>query len=115
LETLLVALTAGFWVENFSKARGEVLIQNIERLSLPVYALFFATAGAKVDIAILAELWPFALLISAVRAASVWGGTRLGTRLAGTEPEVERYLWLAFISQAGVSLALSAIVARTFP
>lgn len=115
LETLLVALTAGFWVENFSRAKGEDLIKGIERLSLPVYALFFAAAGTKVDLGALQTLWPLALMLTAARGLAVWAGTRLGTQLVGAEPEVKRYLWLGFISQAGVSLALATIVARTFP
>ena len=115
LETLLIALTAGFWVENFSRARGEELIKGIERLSLPVYALFFAAAGAKVNLDTLAQLWPFALMLAGARAICVWAGTALGARLGGAEPEVRRYAWLGFISQAGVTLALSTIVARTFP
>lgn len=115
LETLLVALTAGFWVENFSKASGDALIKGIGRLALPVYALFFAAAGTKVDLAALATLWPLALLLTVVRGASVWAGTRLGAKLARAEPEVRRYVWLGFISQAGVSLALATIVARSFP
>ncbi len=115
LETLLVALTAGFWVENFSQASGDALIKGIGRLALPVYALFFAAAGTKVDLAALAVLWPLALLLTVVRGASVWAGTRLGTELAKTEPEVKRYVWFGFISQAGVSLALATIVARSFP
>ena len=115
LETLLVSLSAGFWVENFSKARGADLIKGIERLSLPVYALFFAAAGAKVDLGALASLWPFALLLSGTRAFCVWLGTRVGTSLAKAEPVVQKYGWLGFISQAGVTLALSTIVARTFP
>jgi Kef-type K+ transport system membrane component KefB len=115
LETLLIALTAGFWVENFSRARGDALIKGVEQLSLPVYALFFAAAGAKVDIDTFVRLWPLALLIGGVRALSVWSGTRLGARLSGAEPEVARYAWLGLISQAGVTLALSSIVARTFP
>lgn len=115
LETLLVALSAGFWVENFSRARGEDLIKGIGRLSLPVYALFFAAAGAKVNLDALATLWPFALLLAAARAICVWLGTRIGTELAKTEPQVKRYAWLGFVSQAGVTLALSTIVARTFP
>lgn len=115
LEALLVALTAGIWVENFSRARGEDLIKAIERLSLPVYALFFAAAGAKVDIPVLSQLWPFALLLAAVRGLGVWSGTQLGARLSGVEPLVRRYAWLGFISQAGVTLALSTIVAREFP
>jgi Kef-type K+ transport system membrane component KefB len=115
LEALLTALVAGFYVENYSRAGGEELIAGIERVSLPVYALFFAAAGAKVDLGALASMWPLALLLSAVRAVCVYGGTRLGATLAGAEPVVVRYAWLGFISQAGVTLALSAIVMRTFP
>lgn len=115
LETLLVSLTAGFWVENYSRARGEDLIKGIERLSLPVYALFFAAAGAKVNIDALTTLWPFALLLAGTRALCVWSGTSLGAYLSNVEPPVRRYAWLGFVSQAGVTLALSTIVARTFP
>lgn len=115
LETLLIALTAGFWVENFSKARGERLIHGIERVSLPVYALFFATAGAKVDLDALVSMWPLALLLTTTRAACVWLGTATGARLARAEPEVVQYAWLGFISQAGVTLALATIVGRAFP
>lgn len=115
LEALLVALTAGFYVENFSSARGHRLIAGIERLSLPVYALFFAAAGAKVDLGALWLMWPVALLLAGTRAVCVWAGTRLGATLAGAEPVVVQYGWLGFISQAGVTLALSSIVARAFP
>jgi Kef-type K+ transport system membrane component KefB len=115
LETLLVALTAGVWVENFSATKGDGLIKAIERVSLPVYALFFAAAGAKVNLGVLASLWPLALMLCSARAVCVWTGTWLGTRLARAEPVVKRYAWYGFISQAGVTLALSAIVARSFP
>jgi Kef-type K+ transport system membrane component KefB len=115
LEALLIALTAGFWVENVSRVQGGGLARDIERVSLPVYALFFAAAGAKVDLAALAAMWPLALLLSGTRAFFVWAGTAAGTRLARVEPEVRRFAWYGFISQAGVTLALSTIVARAFP
>jgi Kef-type K+ transport system membrane component KefB len=115
LETLLIALTAGLYVENFAKVDGHRLIDGIERVSMPVYALFFAGAGAKVDLGALVSFAPVALVLILTRAAGVWGGTTLGARLAGAEPVVQRYAWLGFISQAGVTLALSAIVARAFP
>lgn len=115
LETLLIALTAGFWVENFSDARGERLIAGIEGLSLPVYALFFAAAGAKVNLGALASMWPLALILSGVRALGIYSGAALGTRLSKAEPVVQRYTWMGLISQAGVTLALAAILARVFP
>jgi Kef-type K+ transport system membrane component KefB len=115
LEALLVALTAGFWIQNFSRADGNQLIAAIERVSLPVYALFFAGAGAKIDLASIGPILPLVLLTVVVRAACVFGGTRLGMHVAGVEPQVKRYGWLGLISQAGVSLALASIVARAFP
>lgn len=115
LEALLVALTAGIWVENFSPVDGHKLIEGIERVALPVYALFFAAAGAKVNLGVLAEMWPLALMLIVARAACVWAGTHVGARISKAEPMVVRYAWLGFISQAGVTLALSSLVARAFP
>jgi len=131
LEALLVALTAGFWVENFTQntsgdgvearssdspsTRGEKLIEGIERVSLPVYAVFFSAAGAKLDLGALGTAGPLALLAAAVRVASIWAGARLGARLSKAEPAIERYAWLGLISQAGVVLALATIVGRSFP
>lgn len=115
LEALLMALAAGFWVENFSSARGEHLIQAIERVSLPVFALFFAAAGAKVNLGALETMGLLALLLASVRIAGIWAGTWLGSALTRTEPVVARNAWLGLISQAGVNLALAAILGRAFP
>ncbi|NLE86153.1 MAG: hypothetical protein GX607_07125 [Myxococcales bacterium] len=115
LEALLVALTAGFWVENFSSARGEQLIEAIERVSLPVFALFFAAAGAKVHLGALAAMGPLALLLSSVRGVGIWLATRVGSAISPVEPVVARYAWMGLISQAGVTLALAAILGRAFP
>src|SRR5690606_36439519 len=106
---------AGFWVENFSKAHGHALLAGIERVATPVLALFFASAGAKMDLGAFAEMWYLALALIAVRALGIWFGVTTGARLARTEPVVQRYAWMGFISQAGVSLALSAIIVRAFP
>ena len=115
LEALLIALTAGFYVENFAKVDGHRLIAGVERVSLPVFALFFALAGAKVDVSKLVEFAPIATVLILSRAGLIYLGTRVGTHLAQVEPVVKRLAWTGFISQAGVTLALSAIVARSFP
>ena len=44
-DPVLVFLAAGFGVANFSKS-GHRLIETVERLSLPVYVVFFTLAGA---------------------------------------------------------------------
>lgn len=115
LETLLIALSAGVLVKNLPEANGEKLIAGIERVSLPVYALFFAAAGAKVNVGALAAMGPLALLLAGTRALGVYLGTAAGSRICHLEPVVRRYMWMGLISQAGVTLALAAILARAFP
>ena len=115
LEVLLMSLVAGFFVENVSRVHGEPFIRGLERNSLPVYAIFFALAGAGIHLSELATLWPFVAAFVLLRAGAVFSGTWLGARLTNSEPEVRRYAWLGFVSQAGVTLGMVVIAARAFP
>jgi Kef-type K+ transport system membrane component KefB len=90
-------------------------VDGVHRNSLPLYALFFALAGASIHIDELRELWMFALLFVVLRAAAIFTGTLAGARAADAEPEVRRYAWLGFISQAGVTLGMVVIAGRAFP
>ena len=115
LEVLLMSLVAGFFLENISRVHGDPFVEALEKNSLPVYAIFFALAGASIHLAELATLWPFVVGLVLLRAGAVFGGTWIGARMAGAEPEVRRYAWLGFISQAGVTLGMVVIAARAFP
>lgn len=115
LEPLLVSLVTGFFLENLTARDAEPMLRGIERSSFPVYAIFFALAGAGLHLDALARLWPIALTLVAVRVGALWLGTYVGARLSGAEEVVRRYGWLGFISQAGVTLGLSVIVVRAFP
>jgi Kef-type K+ transport system membrane component KefB len=115
LETMLIALAAGFYARNFSPVEGERLRADLKRGALPVYIIFFALAGAGLHLESLADLWPWVLLLVALRAL----GLRLGTRWAGRSPAVPadlaRHGWLGLVSQAGVTLGLAAAARRAFP
>ena len=114
VELLLCAVAAGFVIENFSEA-GDRLIDAIEANSLVVFAIFFALAGAALNLQTVVAFWPVALVVVLARTVLTWGGARLGARLGGSPPEVARLTWLGLISQAGVTLGLSLLVAREFP
>jgi Kef-type K+ transport system membrane component KefB len=115
LETLLIALSAGFFIENVSRAEGALLGAALSRGPQPVHALFFALAGAGLQLDALRDLWPWVLLLVGLR---VWG-LRVGLRWAGGDPNVTPTLaqhgWLGLISQGGVALGLAAVARRAFP
>jgi Kef-type K+ transport system membrane component KefB len=80
-----------------------------------VFAIFFALAGAALDLHTVVAFWPVALVIVTARAALTWVGTRLGARYADSPPPIRRFGWMGLISQAGVTLGLSLLVAAEFP
>ena len=62
-EPLLTFLMAGFLVQNLSK-QGDKLLHAVEDTGSVVYVLFFATAGAHLDLPLLRQrLWPVALVL----------------------------------------------------
>jgi Kef-type K+ transport system membrane component KefB len=115
LEILLLSLVAGFFLENISPVHGEPFVRGLEANAMPVYALFFALAGAGIHLSDLRALWPFVAGFVIARAGAIFLGTWVGARVGGAEPEVRRYAWLGFVSQAGVTLGMVVIAARAFP
>lgn len=114
VELLLTLLVAGFVAENTSE-HGEELRHAMERSAAPIFVVFFALSGAKIDLGQVAPLLPLVLPLAVVRMAALWGGVRLGARWAGTSGEEGRYVWMGLVSQAGVAIGLAAILAEAYP
>jgi Kef-type K+ transport system membrane component KefB len=115
VETLLTLLVAGFVAENWGGGEGEQLRHAMERAGAPIFVVFFALAGANIRPSAVLELWPLVIPIVVVRAAGIWAGTQLGAWWAKAEPQVARYTWMGLISQAGVAIGLSSVVAGVYP
>jgi Kef-type K+ transport system membrane component KefB len=113
LEYILIAMSAGFYVQNFS-SEGRKLLHAIEVNSLPVYALFFAVAGADLRIDVLGQVWVVAGLVIGVRTLALFGSTYLGAALVGDPPVIRRYSWMGFLANAGVTLGIANIVRDRF-
>ncbi len=113
-DSLLTFMVAGFIVRNMSK-QGHKLVNYIEQTGTVVYVVFFATAGADLDVPLLRQLWPVALLLAGSRAIITYAGSRIAGRLAKDPPVLRRWAWSGLVSQAGLALGLSVLVAREFP
>jgi Kef-type K+ transport system membrane component KefB len=113
-DALLAFMVAGFIVRNLSQ-QGHALLRSIEQTGSVVYVVFFATAGADLDVPLLRALWPVALMLAGVRAATTWVAARIASGAAKDPPILRRWAWSGLVSQAGLTLGLSVIVAREFP
>jgi Kef-type K+ transport system membrane component KefB len=115
LDPLVVMLAAGVWLENFSGVDAGKLLHGFEAAELPVFLVFFALAGCKLD---LDKLWltiiPVALLALA-RGAVFYAGARAACRRTGADRSSVAYAWTGLLPQAGLSLALVTVIQKNFP
>lgn len=113
-EALLTFMVAGFVVTNLSN-QGEKLLHAIEKAGGVVFVLFFATAGAHLNIPLLKKLWLVTLILAGSRMVVSIVAHRLGSSLADDPPAVKRWGWGSLISQAGLALGVAAVIERSFP
>jgi len=111
LSYILCCMTAGFVVANRG-GRSANAVSVIEEL---LFVLFFVYAGLSFEIEALAIAGALGALIVAGR----WGGKYLGTRTAGRlarAPEaIQKYLGLALLPKAGVTIGLALLASSSFP
>ena len=114
LEPLLICMSAGFTVSNFSKT-GSAFIESLERISLPIYVLFFSLAGASLNLGALRIAWFPAVCIAFVRVMGIFGATWLAGTIIRDPANHNRIAWMAYLAQAGVAIGLAQIAQRRFP
>ena len=113
-DPLLTFMVAGFLVQNLSN-QGSKFLHAIAQTGGVVYVVFFATAGADLDVPLLKALWPVAILLAGSRTAVTWVVSQLSSRIANDVPLVRKWGWSGLVSQAGLALGLAAVVSREYP
>lgn len=115
LEPLLVALAAGLIVENIAPPKGDVLKNAVEGATLPVLVVFFTAAGAALQLDALSRIGVIAVAVSVIRIFLLWSSARAGLAFTGIDRSVGGLVWMGLVSQAGVTLGLTLIVAAEYP
>jgi Kef-type K+ transport system membrane component KefB len=108
-------LAAGIWLRNWSRADATEMMHNFQSAQLPVFLVFFALAGSKLDInTLFTALLPVGI-IAIVRASSFFMGATVACKLSGAEPVIQKYAWFGLVPQAGLALALALVLKNTLP
>lgn len=113
-DTLFVFVVMGFVAVNIVGV-GAQLHAAAERATGAVFVVFFALAGAKLDLVALATLWPVALALAFARVATTVVASRIGHALAKDPVVTRRYGWTSLVSQAGVTIGLASLAGDVLP
>jgi Kef-type K+ transport system membrane component KefB len=115
LDPLIVTLAAGIWLENFSRGDARALLDSFESAQLPVFLVWFALSGSRLDVIQLWETMVPVLILAAARAAWFFVGSRIACAVTAAPREVRRWSWVGLVPQAGLSLALIVVIQNNFP
>ncbi|MEL7147899.1 MAG: cation:proton antiporter, partial [Bacteroidota bacterium] len=113
-EPLLVCIIASFYVTNYSKFRPEFL-KILEQTGPVIYVGFFTFTGSIMAIDVLASVFGVAIILFFIRLLTMVAGGYIGGFLAKDPMAYCHYGWMPYVTQAGVALGLSTVIANTFP
>jgi Kef-type K+ transport system membrane component KefB len=114
LNPLLIGLTAGLLLENVTAIGGERLSKAAEPVAMPTFAIFFAVVGAEVQLQAFLHTAPYAVGAAVLRGLGIWAGALLAARIVGLDRLFARRLTFGLLPQAGVAIALVALVLADF-
>lgn len=110
---LLSCMVLGATYVNFTK--DDDIFDNISDFSDPIMIIFFIYSGSKLSLASLATLGIPGVIYFIVRIIGKYAGASIGGAITKSDKSITKYLGLALIPQAGVSIGLAALGARMLP
>ena len=114
LSLILANLTLGMVVASAFPRVSRRTLEVVEAITPPVYVLFFVTAGAHLQLALLRQMGLLGLIYIIGRTAGKMSGAFLGASIAKAERTIRKYLPFGLLSQAGVAIGLAILVGREF-
>jgi len=114
LEPLLICIIGSFWITNHTRYRAE-FTKILKDISLYIYVPFFTLIGVSLSLDLFVQFAGITLILFLIRLGSIMIGAYLGGAIVQDPPMFKRVGWMPYITQAGVSLGLTTVVAHTFP
>ena len=113
ISPLLACMALGTAYINLSG--NKELFKQINHFEPPVLLMFFVLSGMKLNVPSLVSAGVIGVVYFFVRILGKYLGASLGSALSGCSPAIKRYLGLALIPPAGVSIGLAALGQRMLP
>ncbi|MFH1854544.1 MAG: cation:proton antiporter [Candidatus Omnitrophota bacterium] len=109
IDLILSSMILGAVLSNLAPKESEEMFGAIKAFSPPIYVLFFAMVGARLDIRLFAQtsIAVLAVVYVATRTFGKMTGAFIGGLIGKAQKTVTRYLGLCLFSQAGVAIGLA--------
>ena len=111
---LLACMALSITVVNISHNWGPVFDQ-MDRMTPPLFMLFFFVTGAGMNISILPKVGLIGVVYIIVRVIGKMLGAFIGGRVSHADSNVQKYLGIGLIPQAGVAIGLAMMCGSVVP
>lgn len=91
------------------------LFKQVNHFTPPIMLLFFVLSGMRLEVPMLLTAGVIGVCYFVVRIAGKYAGAYLGAWMTRSPDVIRKYLGLALIPQAGVSIGLAALGQRLLP
>ena len=112
LSDLLTCMAIGVMYVNINKESGAIM-DIMDRWTAPLFMLFFIISGSELDLTIIPSVGLVGVVYIVVRSLGKYFGARIGARLVRADHNVQKYLGLTLLPQAGVAIGMAQKVALT--
>jgi Kef-type K+ transport system membrane component KefB len=112
VSALLTCMALGTAVINLNVQIGNRSNELVDNIMTPIFVLFFAAVGMKMDFSLFPLMWPLIIVYCVGRSIGKITGCSLGGVLAKSEPKIKRYIGFAMLPQAGVAMGLAFLAAQ---
>lgn len=103
---LLACMAMSAVLVNTSRA-SEVIFNQTDRITPPIFMLFFFLSGAELDMRVIPTVGVIGILYIIFRVLGKILGAALGAKITHAAPTVRKYLGFTLIPQAGVAIGLA--------
>ncbi len=112
--SLLACMMMSLIFVNRSKYRSKIY-EPMDRITPPIYMMFFIISGASLDVTILASVGVVGIIYVIGRVIGKVLGAALGAKLSKAPKIVSKWLGFTLIPQEGVAIGLATSAAATLP
>ncbi len=114
LSSLLACMVMGAIFCNTSK-NSDAVFELTDRMTPPLYMLFFFVSGAQLDISILPSIGVIGVIYILARVIGKIGGAMFGAAVSHSSKNVRNHLGFMLVPQAGVAIGLASTAMTAVP